>query len=212
MLSKSTLRQFYQVSRLNKKEEAKQKQSAEIQSILTDWIRAYYALSKVNKVRIALYYPMSSEVQIDFSTLPIGSHIEYLLPVVQKKSRVLKFYPWDLQENSLEKGAYGIPVPKIPKGIRSRTPDIVVVPMLAYTHYLHRLGYGGGYYDATFADFKEKFKHKKSRARFLKIGLCFSMNRLPPEYIHDLHDQAVDLMITDEGVLNPKAIFESEKP
>lgn len=65
--------------------------------------------------------------------------------------------------------------------------DVIIVPMLGFDPAtLHRLGYGGGYYD--------KFLATQPRAR--KIGVCFEANwvmQLPAEP----HDIAMDAIITD---------------
>ncbi len=64
--------------------------------------------------------------------------------------------------------------------------DIIIVPMLGFDKNLHRIGYGGGYYD--------KFLATQPQAK--KIGVCFEAGKL--DYIpSELHDVALDAVITE---------------
>jgi 5-formyltetrahydrofolate cyclo-ligase len=68
--------------------------------------------------------------------------------------------------------------------------DVIIVPMLGFEpNTLHRVGYGGGYYD--------KFLATQPGAK--KIGVCFEQGRvesLPSEP----HDISLDIIITDRSV------------
>ncbi|HSW85202.1 MAG TPA: 5-formyltetrahydrofolate cyclo-ligase [Candidatus Saccharimonadales bacterium] len=72
--------------------------------------------------------------------------------------------------------------------------DLVVVPMLGFDpKTLHRIGYGGGYYD--------KFLATQPEAQ--KVGVCFEIGNtsdLPTEK----HDIALDLIITEKQVYRSK--------
>jgi len=66
--------------------------------------------------------------------------------------------------------------------------DSIIIPMLAFDHRLHRLGYGGGYYDRLLIN----------QLRAQKIGVCFEIgkqNLLPTE----AHDVALDKIITEKA-------------
>ncbi len=70
--------------------------------------------------------------------------------------------------------------------------DAVIVPMLGFDSSLHRLGYGGGFYD--------KFLASQPQAK--AIGVCFEVGkveRLPVEP----HDIALNLIVTEENVYQP---------
>jgi len=67
--------------------------------------------------------------------------------------------------------------------------DAVIVPMLGFDSKLHRIGYGGGYYDKFLA----------TQPRATKIGVCFEtghVDYLPTEP----HDVALDLVITESKI------------
>lgn len=68
------------------------------------------------------------------------------------------------------------------------TPDIVLLPLLAFDGQGHRLGQGGGFYDRTLAELK-----KRSDCRF--IGLAFDMQMVDKCPIAP-HDEALHAVLT----------------
>lgn len=67
------------------------------------------------------------------------------------------------------------------------TPDLILVPGLAFTRANHRLGRGGGFYDRLLSG---------RGAAAWKLGVCFSIqfrNRIPQEE----HDVMLDAVISD---------------
>jgi 5,10-methenyltetrahydrofolate synthetase len=64
--------------------------------------------------------------------------------------------------------------------------DVIIVPMLGFDEHLHRIGYGGGYYD--------RFLATQEQAQ--KIGLCFELcqvKQIPSE----AHDIPLDIIVTE---------------
>lgn len=68
------------------------------------------------------------------------------------------------------------------------TPDIVLLPLLAFDGQGHRLGRGGGFYDRTLAELK-----KRGDCRF--IGLAFDMQMVDKCPIAP-HDEALHAVLT----------------
>lgn len=66
----------------------------------------------------------------------------------------------------------------------TQVPEVTIVPMLAFSKKLFRVGYGGGYYD--------KFL---SSAKTFKIGLAFD-EQLAEEFCEEAHDEQLDCVIT----------------
>ena len=111
------------------------------------------------------------------------------LPAVMKGSKILRFLRW--QENTdLAKGVHGIFEP--PAESATIEPDIVLVPLLAYDRRGYRLGYGGGYYDATLADLR-------ARKPLLAVGMAYAQQACLFPLPAEAHDQRLDLVITPQG-------------
>ncbi|WP_208294102.1 5-formyltetrahydrofolate cyclo-ligase [Ilumatobacter fluminis] len=70
-------------------------------------------------------------------------------------------------------------------------PDVVVVPGLGFTADGARLGRGGGWYDRFLA---------RRRADCVAIGVCFAEQLVDELPVED-HDVAVDVVVTDDGVV-----------
>jgi 5-formyltetrahydrofolate cyclo-ligase len=65
--------------------------------------------------------------------------------------------------------------------------DVIIVPMLGFDEELHRIGYGGGYYD--------RFLATQPTAK--KIGVCFEAGKLEQIPVEP-HDIPLDIIITEK--------------
>ena len=82
------------------------------------------------------------------------------------------------------------------EGLEEVAPDIVLMPLLAFTTDGQRLGYGGGYYDRAVADLR-------GRKTIAAIGIAFSAQQLA-EIPFEVHDQPLDGIYTDQGVIEAR--------
>lgn len=138
--------------------------------------------------QIAGYFPLPTEFDCLFllKHLHTSHNFKISLPVVDS-GRILKFKSWDLENNSLTKDKYGIPSPQnIPPFI---DPDVIIVPMLGFNREMYRIGYGGGYYDATL----------KYYSKAISIGLAFS-GQLCESLPIDPHDEKLNYIVTEQGL------------
>ncbi len=111
------------------------------------------------------------------------------LPCTDILSKKLTFRRWK-PGDALVQGAYAILEPA--KSAEAVTPDILLVPLLAFDRRGYRLGYGGGYYDRILKSLKPK----------LAVGVGFAAQEAPriPEEAHDVR---LDLIVTEAGIIHP---------
>lgn len=64
--------------------------------------------------------------------------------------------------------------------------DVIIVPMLGFDTRLHRVGYGGGYYD--------RFLAGQPKAK--KIGVCYEIGKVE-QIPAESHDIPLDMIITE---------------
>ena len=74
------------------------------------------------------------------------------LPVIDKQTKTMRFHVW-YPGCPMEEDAYGIPKPKDTEVIE---PTLLFVPCVGYGAGGYRLGYGGGFYDRTLANWRER--------------------------------------------------------
>lgn len=74
-------------------------------------------------------------------------------------------------------------------------PDVFLVPLLAFDESGNRMGYGGGYYDASLAFYK---RLKQSVA----IGVAYEEQLWPSPLPIEPHDVALDYVITPSAIRN----------
>lgn len=109
------------------------------------------------------------------------------LPVVNKKSKTLKFHVW-YPGCEMEEDAYNIPKPKDTEVI---SPTVLFVPCVGFTLHegkAYRLGYGGGFYDRTLAALVP---------RPYTVGLAFDNARV--NFEPEVHDMPLDVVLTENG-------------
>ena len=85
------------------------------------------------------------------------------------------------------------------EGLEEVDPDIVLMPLLAFTESGQRLGYGGGYYDRAVATLRD-------RKAIQAVGIAFSAQQLA-EIPFEVHDQNLDGIYTDQGVIEAHPHF-----
>jgi 5-formyltetrahydrofolate cyclo-ligase len=133
------------------------------------------------------FWPFGPEIDVR----PILYHLHaaghpIALPVVVKRGLPLLFRAWSPGQ-ALVAGSFGVPRPD--KGSPELTPQLLVVPLLAFDRAGYRLGYGGGFYDRTLAGLR-------ANGPVLAVGVAFSaqeVERIP----RDDSDERLDWMVTE---------------
>jgi 5-formyltetrahydrofolate cyclo-ligase len=141
---------------------------------------------------VAGYAPIRSEIDpVQLMQKFAGRGATLALPAISARNAALVFRQWT-PGDALVRGMFGISEPSA--AALEVIPDIVLVPLAAFDRAGHRVGYGGGYYDRTFA-----------RLRQLKpviaIGLAFAVQEIPqvPALSHDVR---LDFVLTETDMLD----------
>ncbi len=146
--------------------------------------------------RIGFYLPHGAE----FDLSPLLNQALWMqrmccLPVIPAgRGRVLRFARLT-GHNVMTANRYGIPEPSDLNPLRARQLDVLFMPLVGFDIQGHRLGMGGGYYDATLAYLTRRRVWKKP----LLIGVgfeCQRVERLP----HDPWDAPLDAALTEHNL------------
>ncbi len=113
------------------------------------------------------------------------------LPVINARGKSLTFRAWSPSDR-LMMGPLGIPEPS--PAAAELIPDIMLVPLAAFDRSGHRIGYGAGHYDHTFA-------HLRKSHDVTGIGLAFAIQETPdiPALSHDV---ALDFVLTEKDAFD----------
>ena len=149
----------------------------------------------------ALYGAQGSEMDTaPLARALMARGLELVLPVVVRRDAPLVFRRWS-PGDPLELDQAGCPAPLDLAG--EITPDLIIVPLLAFDSSGGRLGQGGGYYDRTL----EALRAEGRIPRIAVVGLAYAaqqMDNLPM----DAHDQPLDGVLTEAGYRSAKRISE----
>lgn len=143
---------------------------------------------------IAGYWPIGTE----FDVRPLLTHLAkahtIVLPVTPQDRLQLSFRRWT-PDAPMEKGPFGTrhPVGEAGGEIEPAVPTVVLVPLLAWTHGGHRLGYGGGYYDATLTALRA------DNPALRAVGVGYEGQRVDTLPIEE-HDEPLDFILTERGL------------
>jgi 5,10-methenyltetrahydrofolate synthetase len=139
---------------------------------------------------VAAFWPMADEPDLrPLLQQWAEAGIAVALPAVREPGAALAFLRWS-PETPMQPGAYGI---LEPQGGEIVVPDVVLTPTLGFTPQSDRLGYGGGYYDRTFAAMKAAGQLP------IAIGVAWSEGRLPQGYTAAAHDHRLNAVLTPDG-------------
>ncbi len=149
----------------------------------------------------ALYGAQGSEMDTAPLARALIVHgVELALPVVVRRDAPLVFRRWR-PGDPLELDQAGCPAPLDLAG--EVTPDLIMVPLLAFDASGGRLGQGGGYYDRTL----EALRAEGRAPAIAAVGLAYAaqeMDNLPM----DSHDQPLDGVLTEAGYRSAKRTSE----
>ena len=137
---------------------------------------------------ISFYMAMRSEIDPRPAMVRAVLRGRVLLPVT-RAGHPLSFRRWQPGTPML-RDRFGCEFPD--EDQQEGTPEIVVVPMLAFDRSGHRLGYGGGFYDRTLA-------HLRARGPVTAIGFAFSAQERP-RLPADTTDERLDAIVTEREV------------
>ncbi|WGS19832.1 MULTISPECIES: 5-formyltetrahydrofolate cyclo-ligase [unclassified Bradyrhizobium] len=133
------------------------------------------------------YSPIRSEIDPTPLMLKLAAKGARLaLPCVNARGQSLTFRAWSPNER-LMLGPLGIPEPS--PAAAEVHPDVMLVPLAAFDRLGHRIGYGAGYYDYTFA-------HLRKAKHVIGVGLAFAAQetKVIPALSHDV---PLDYVLTE---------------
>ena len=135
---------------------------------------------------LAGYMPMRTEID----PMPAMAAHQGLVgvPVIMAAATPLKFREW-APGVAMIAGDFGALIPAEGAWI---TPQVVIVPLLAFDARGYRLGYGGGFYDRTLQGLRAK-------GPILAIGFAFAAQEVDVVPT-DAFDQKLDLVVTEKGL------------
>jgi 5-formyltetrahydrofolate cyclo-ligase len=142
-------------------------------------------------VPLAGYCNMRTEIDPTPAMEEAAAHGPVGVPVIIGAGQPLKFRAWT-PDCTMIPGEFGAPIPQSGAWI---TPEVVIVPLVAFDRGGGRLGYGGGFYDRTL----EQLRAAKPT---FAIGFAYAAQEasdLPLEPT----DQPLDLIITEAGIIEP---------
>ena len=142
-------------------------------------------------VPLAGYMPMRTEIDPLPAMAEAAAHGIVGVPVIEAAAQPLKFRQWE-PDSEMIAGEFGALIPETGDWM---TPEIVIVPLVAFDRNGGRLGYGGGFYDRT-------LQMLRAAKPVLAIGYAYAAQEaaaLPLEPT----DQPLDIIITEQGIITP---------
>lgn len=146
--------------------------------------------------RWGFYLPLEEE----FDALPLlnqALHMRkscYVPVTANRPAQPLRFAHLD-GRHAITRNRYGIIEPHAKRLLNVRWLDVLMVPLVGFDDQGHRLGMGGGYYDATLSYLRNREKWRKPYL----IGLAFECQRaasIPAEP----WDIRLDAALTENGL------------
>lgn len=170
--------------------------AAHLETLLRDFAATLPTVAPTIAPTLAFCAPIDNE----FDARPLVARLlaegwRAAMPVVIAPTAPMIFRAWT-PTTPMTSDRHGIPIPveipaDPPTGDNAITPDIVLLPLVAFDAAGYRLGYGGGYFDRTLAALAPR-----PRA----IGVGFELARAP-DIRPQAHDLPLDAIVTEAGTL-----------
>ena len=136
---------------------------------------------------IGLFYPYKNEVDVILMASELENiGLTCLLPRVIDENSPLKYFFYSPNNSNLQKGYGGI---MEPTGNEANDPDIIIASCSAFNEMGYRVGYGGGFFDRTLSQLKQKKK-------IISILAAFENQKTTYQF-QDSFDEKVDYICTE---------------
>lgn len=135
------------------------------------------------------FYPINNELDcLMILKVLHAARFPISLPTITGPNSPLEFHEWDMRAE-LEEGPF-----KTKQSVGDIvTPEVLIVPLLAFDLKGHRIGYGGGYYDRTLKALRA------DNSDVVAIGVAYDNQKLDRVPAHD-YDQPLDMIITEKNI------------
>ncbi len=140
---------------------------------------------------LAGYVAMRTEIDPLDAMTAAAAHGPVCVPVIIGKGQPLRFRQWT-PGCAMTEGTFGAWIPAEGPWI---SPDILIVPLVAFSRDGGRLGYGGGFYDRT-------LQGLRAARPTIAIGFAWSA-QLAEDLPLEPTDQPLDMIVTEIGVITP---------
>ena len=139
---------------------------------------------------VAGYWPFGSEADPRPLMQALAKRgFEFCLPVIKHPEIFYRAFSFGDELTDAGWGTFG-PLPSA----REVRPATLLVPLAAFDGHCNRIGWGKGHYDRSIA------RLMADGAPLLTIGIAFGF-QLVPLAPTQAHDQPLDLVVTDEGIV-----------
>lgn len=150
--------------------------------------------------RVAAYLAFGGEVDLHECFDDAWQRgVELFVPrITHRRAGKMIFVPFT-PATAFSRNWYGIDEPESALGSQKflRELDVVLVPMVAFDRYGHRLGNGAGYYDRML---RRRLDRSRAWRRPLLIGIAYSSQEVA-SIERAPWDVAVDCVVTERGVM-----------
>ncbi len=148
----------------------------------------HFPAARFQGLSVAGYWPLPDEMDIRplLSALVDAGH-KVALPCLVATGAPLIFREWETGDD-MQLGAFGVREP-----LKTRLqvkPQLVLLPLLAFTPDGKRLGYGGGYYDRSLEALRRE-------GDVFACGIAYA-GQETPDLPTDEHDQPLDGILTEQ--------------
>lgn len=142
--------------------------------------------------RIGFYLPQGGEFDVrPLLNQALSMRRTCYLPMLPRRGRVMRFGQINAK-TPMSTNRYGIAEPADLRPLRARQLDLLLMPLVGFDHRGHRLGMGGGYYDATLAFMRHRRQWRKPRL----VGIAYECQRVET-LPHDPWDMPLDAVLTE---------------
>ena len=165
--------------------------SQNVFNIIAERVISTIKHNNIKKPVVSGFLPIGSEIDVRHTLdLALKNDFEICLPCVVEKDTPLIFRKWR-DGNKLIKEKFGTQAPT--EQAKILIPNVIITPLLAFDKKKYRLGYGGGFYDRTIAQFNQQ-NHE-----YITIGVALDMQKVDEVPI-GTYDEALNFIITEKKI------------